>query len=298
MRSFVRFFALAALLLAAPLLMPGCAPRAEAEGPAIWKLKDSDSEIWLFGTVHLLPPDLKWQSRKIDKAFDAAQTIYFETETDESAQKAIGDLVKKLGSNPPGVKLSSLLDTADKALLAEVCQRVKLTPAVFEDERPWLAAVQLSVAFVMTQGLAQSAGVEHVLGERAIQQNKKVSYFETTEEQIRFFADLPRPIELEFLRSTLREIKSESENVDEMNKAWARGDVKTLGAYFSDMSTEAGPEIYDALIRKRNERWATSIDKMMHGSGKIFIAVGAAHLIGNDSVVAMLRAKGYKVEGP
>jgi uncharacterized protein len=298
MRTFLRFFALVSLLLAAPLATPGCAPRAEAEGPAIWKLKDRDSEIWLFGTVHLLPPDLKWQGRKIDRAFDAAQTIYFETETDENAQQAIGELVKTLGRNPPGVKLSQLLSAADKTLLAEVSERVKLTPEVFEDERPWLAAVQLSVAFVMTQGLAQTAGVEHVLGERAKQEKKKVSYFETSEEQIRFFADLPRPIELEFLRSTLREIKSESENVDAMNKAWARGDVKTLGTYFEDMGTQAGPEIYDALIRKRNERWAGAIDTMMHGSGKTFIAVGAAHLIGKDSVVALLRAKGYKVEGP
>jgi hypothetical protein len=298
MSRLARVFVLAFLLLG-PLAASGCtAPTLKPVGPAIWHLADKDSDIWLFGTVHLLPPDLNWQSAPVDQAFDAADTIYFETQTDNVAQAKIAALVTTMGHNPAGVTLSSMLPEADRALLAKVSKRVNVDPAAFEGERPWLVGVQLSVAYVMSQGLAPTSGVEHVLDERANKAGKKRAYFETAEEQLSFFANLPRPIEIGFLRATLHEIEDEDENVDLLNKAWARGDVKTLGHYFAGMTGEVGPEVYAVLIRDRNKRWADDIDKMMQGSGKTFIAVGAAHLIGPDSVTALLRKKGYKVEGP
>ena len=292
-----RLFLLAFALLA-PLAAPGCAAPRTEQGPALWRLSDADSEIWLFGTVHLLPAELKWQSAKVDRAFDAADTIYFETQTDGAAEATIGQLVATLGANPPGVTLSSQLNEADRALLAQICTQLKLDPAAFEKVRPWLAGVQLSVAFVMTQGLNPESGVERVFEKRAQAAGKKRAYFETSEQQLRFFANLPREAEIGFLHSTLVEIRDEKENFDAINNAWATGDVKKMATYFDGMTEELGPEVYEALIVGRNRRWAEEIDQMMKGSGKTFIAVGAAHLIGKDSVTEMLRAKGYKIEGP
>jgi uncharacterized protein YbaP (TraB family) len=286
-------FAGAVLALAAP----GCA-RQPQPGPALWRLADSDSEIWLLGSVHVLPPTLKWRTKRIDKAFEAADTIYFETPTDSVGRGDIAMLMTRYGFNPKGVTLSSLLDPADNARLRAACAVVKIDPAALEPERPWLAAVQLSVAFVLQHGQAAEAGVERVLDQEARQDGKARAYFETPEEQIRFFADLSTPAEVGFLRSSMAEIQQADQSVDVMDQAWARGDVKTLGAYLESELKDAGPDIYEALIARRNARWADEIDQMMKGRGKIFIAVGAAHLIGKDSVTALLRKKGYKVEGP
>jgi uncharacterized protein YbaP (TraB family) len=281
----------AALLLA----LTGC---AGSPGPAHWRLKDSDSDITLFGTVHLLPPDLKWRSAAVDQAFAEADTVYFETQTDAAAQTRIAALVKTLGENKPGVTLQSLLPPSDQRDLAAVCVRVKVNCARLGGARPWLAAVQLSVAFVLAQGQATDAGVEHVLEVEAQNAGKTRRYFETSEQQLNFFATLPLDVEIGFLRATLKEILQNSKDTDAMNKAWARGDTKTLEGYLDEMTREAGPEIYAALIRDRNKAWAEEIDTMMKGKGKVFVAVGAAHLLGPDSVPALLRAKGYKVQGP
>ncbi|HVY02068.1 MAG TPA: TraB/GumN family protein [Caulobacterales bacterium] len=293
-------FSLRVLLAALVLAVSACAPAANpaSAGPALWRLADADSEIWLFGSVHVLPPDLKWRTARIDRAFDSAETLYLETPVDMPAQAAIADIVTRYGYNPPGVTLSGRLDAADRARLLRACARFNIDPAAMERTRPWLAATQLSVAQVLAQGQAAYAGVEQVLDQEARARHKARAYFETSEEQIRFLADLPPEAELQYLTSTLRDLESEDQEVDRLDRAWARGDMKTLSRELAAELRDSGPQVYDALIRNRNERWADEIDRMMKGSGKIFITVGAAHLIGEDGVPALLRKKGYRVEGP
>ncbi|MGE3302690.1 MAG: TraB/GumN family protein [Hyphomonadaceae bacterium] len=289
-------FAFTALL--APLALGSCARPPAHDGPALWRVADADSEIWLFGTVHMLPPSLVWRTPKIERAFAEADTVYFETPTDADGQTAMAALVQKLGLNPPGVTLSSLLTAEDRTRLAAAARKAYINPAALEPARPWLAAVQLSVASVAARGQAADAGVERVLDKEAKAQGKMRQFFETGEQQVRFFADLPPETELGFLRATITDVENEAEAVDAMNKAWAEGDTKTLGGYLDEMLNEAGPDVYQVLIVDRNAAWTREIEALLRGKGKVFIAVGAAHLIGRDSVPAMLRKQGYKVEGP
>jgi uncharacterized protein YbaP (TraB family) len=293
------------LRLAATLLFPltltlaACTPATHAEpGPAIWRLTDEDSEIWLFGTVHVLPADLKWRNAKIDSAFKSADTLVLETQTDAAALPRIAQLMQDYGYAKDGLALEDRLNADDKARLARVCADLKMDCAALKTLRPWYAANALSVALVMKQGQSLDAGVEQVLQREAAQQSKKVSYFETAEQQVRFFADLPPETELQFLTATLRQIEEEADKIGAIDAAWARGDTAALEKDLNSLLEEAGPLIYAVLIKDRNAAWANEIDMMMKGSGKTFIAVGAAHLVGDDGVPAMLRAKGYKVEGP
>ena len=294
MKSLIRF-----LLTGFVLAVSACTPPPPAmAGPALWRLSDADSEIWLLGSVHVLPPDLKWRTPRIDKAFKSAGTLYLETPVDAPAQAAIADIVTQYGYNPPGVALSGLLGPADRARLVHACAKFNIDPAAMDRTRPWLAATQLSVAQVLGQGQAAYAGVDQVLDQDAKAQHKARAYFETSEQQIRFLADLPPEVELQYFISTLRDLESEDQVVGRLDDAWARGDMKTLTRELTAELNDAGPQVYAALIRDRNERWADEIDHMMKGSGKIFITVGAAHLIGDDGVPALLRKKGYTVEGP
>jgi uncharacterized protein YbaP (TraB family) len=249
MRSVLRH--ILAIVCVAAATLTACAPLAAPSGPALWRLSDSDSEIWLFGTVHILPPTLKWENERIKAAFNAADTIYFEIPLDAPSTAEIAQLVARYGYNKPGVTLSNQLNAEDRA--------------------------RLSVAEAVAEGQASQAGVDQVLNRDAAAQHKKRAYFETPEQQIRFFADLRPDAEIQFLRSTLREIEQGKNEVNILDDAWAHGDQRTLIRDLQGMVREAGPAIYAALIRDRNARWADEIDNMMKGSGKIFIAVGAAH---------------------
>ncbi len=282
--------------IVATVLLAACAPRSS--GPALWRLSDADSEIWLLGTVHVLPRGVQWRTARIDAAFNAAEVVWFEARTDEAAAAEIGELVGRLGANPPGVTLSSLLTAEEQARFARVAKSVGVEPASLEPARPWIAALQLSLALLTRQGADPDSGVETALEADAARRGKKTAYFESAALQMHIFADLPPGAEKRFLLATLRQIEEEADTTDEMDRLWANGRVDELGRLLQRQIDEAGPEVADALIHRRNAAWTAEIDRMMAGKGRVFIAVGTAHLTGPGGVPALLRAKGYDVEGP
>ena len=291
--------ALRTFALAAALLLAACTPKDQAGGPAMWRLKDADSEIWILGTVHVLPREVMWRTARIDKAFGEADVVWFEAATGgEAVERELAALVQRVGVNPPGVPLSSRLTAAEKARFETVARSVDIDPAAMEGARPWLAALQLSMAMLVKQGADPEAGVESVLEAEAAQRGKTVSYFETAAQQMHFLADLSPEAELRFFVSTLRQIAEDSGQNDVMDDLWAHGRVDELGRLLNEMIEEAGPEVADAIIHRRNAAWSTQIDTMMKGKGRIFVAVGTAHMTGPRGVPALLRAKGYTVEGP
>jgi uncharacterized protein len=292
MRAFV-----IALCVGLAWTLGGCAKPQEAQ-PALWRIADADSEIWLFGTVHVLPPDLDWQSERVDAAFAAADELVLETDASPSAGAAFGELTVRHGLLPAGETLSARLGPDARAQLVRAAAKARLDPASLERLRPWFAALQLSVGYAIAHGQDPGAGVETVLFARAQAQSKRVTFLETPEQQIRTLADLSPEDEDRFLLSTLRQMEDDSDTLERMETAWVRGDVEDLQRLIEPELREAGPAAYEALMTRRNAAWADAIARRLEGSDDLFIAVGAGHLVGPDSVIALLRARGVSVEGP
>ena len=146
--------------------------------------------------------------------------------------------------------------------------------------------------------VALDLGVEGVLAPRARDAGKRMSFLETPEQQIRILADLAPADEMRFLSVTMQQIEEEPDTMRSLDRAWARGDVATLDRVLSQEWDAGGAAVHDAVILRRNRVWADEIERRLAGSGRIFIAVGAAHLVGDDSVINLLRTRGVEVEGP
>lgn len=290
--------ALRAVLAAGALALAGCtpaqAPQAAGE-PALWRISDADSEIWLFGTVHVLPPTLDWRGPRFEAAFAAAEELV--TETDIAAEDYTA-LVTRFGALPADAPGLSAQLGADASRLSSVARALNVDSAALERDRPWFAAIKLSFAYAVAHGHSPEAGVENVLVPEARAAGKRVTHLETTEQQIRTLAELPAEDELRFLVVTLRQLEEDRGSLDASDSIWARGDTETLGRELDAQIAEAGPEVVAAILTRRNEAWTAEIERRLAGSGRIFYAVGAAHLVGEHSVVAMLRARGVEVEGP
>jgi len=274
------------------------AATAQAQ-PAIWKLSDEDSEVYLFGTIHLLPEDVDWRSERFEEIFASAETVYFEAPVqDPDAQASMLQVIQRRGLNPPGVTLSSLLSEEANAKLAELGPRLGFSPIALEPLRPWLAGIQVGVAQIMADGYDPNSGVESVLWPEAVEAGKQLAFFETLEQQIGFFADMSDEAQVAFLESGLTQIEETPEMLDRMVEFWLAGDVPGFEALMLESMRDETPEVYDAIITDRNIAWVADIEEMLEGSGVIFIAVGAAHLPGEDGVVTLLRARGHAVDGP
>lgn len=287
---------LSALLLA--LSLSACTPAEPAGEPALWRIRDADSEIWLFGTVHVLPADIRWRGPHVSAAFAAADEFVTETDTSPEAAASYPALAARFGTLPAGERLSAKLSQDEQAQLARLARAAGLDPPSLDRLRPWLAALQLSFAYAAREGHSPDAGVETVLAAEARRTGKRLSFFETPEQQIRFLADLPPGEELRFLTVTMRQIEQDSTLLDDLDRAWARGDVIELERLLDAQWEESGAAIHESIILRRNRAWADVIEHRLAGEGRVFIAVGAAHLVGDGSVIDLLRERGVAVEGP
>lgn len=266
----------------------------QGEGPALWVVKDADSTLYLFGSVHVLRPTTGWASPRVEAAFDSASDIWFEISNPDD-QAAIMPLIQQHGLSPE-TPLSSRLTPEENAELDAAAQAMGASATQLQPMKPWLAALSLSVAPLIKAGYDPKSGVELVLKARAEAAGKPIHGFETIDKQIGILAGLPDDVQLVFLRQTLKDYENAATKLDEMVEAWARGDVATLDRVTITEMKEASPALYQSVLVDRNTDWANQIQTLLEGSGTAFIAVGAAHLTGDDSVQAILQKRGVTVE--
>ncbi|MBC1182204.1 TraB/GumN family protein [Brevundimonas sp. WCHBH090558] len=273
---------------------PAAPAPIQGEGPALWVVRDADSTLYLFGSVHVLRPTTGWSSPRVEAAFDSASDIWFEISNPDD-QAAIMPLIQQHGLSPE-TPLSSRLTPQENAELDAAAQVMGASAAQLQPMKPWLAALSLSVAPLIKAGYDPKSGVELVLKARAEAAGKPIHGFETIDKQIGILAGLPDDVQLAFLRETLKDYENAATKLDEMVEAWARGDVATLDRVTITEMKAASPALYQAVLVDRNTDWANQIQTLLEGSGTAFIAVGAAHLTGDDSVQAILQKRGVTVE--
>lgn len=278
---------------AAALLALVAAAPAAAE-PALWVVKDADSTLYLFGTVHVLKPGQDWRSPKVLKALTEAQELVLEVKLPDNPAEAQG-LFLKYGMDP-ATPLSSKLKPEEWEKLKTVAAGIGLPEPALSAMRPWLAAMTLQLAPLAKAGYDPQSGVEIKLTADAKAASKPINALETVEQQVRFFADMPPEAELAMLRAAIEDVDEAVQQLDGMVTAWAAGEPQKLEDAFVDEFRREYPQLYKVALVQRNQDWAKQIEKKLAGSGVSFIAVGAGHLVGPDSVQAELAKKGIKAE--
>jgi uncharacterized protein YbaP (TraB family) len=265
---------------------------AHAE-PAMWVVKDADSTIYLLGTFHLTKPGMNWWSDKIDAAFKGSGELWLEATVD-GGDAQLQDLVLKYGFDRER-PLSSKLSGEDWTKTQSAAMRAGLPIVAIEQMRPWLAGLALAVAPMIKDGYAYEKGVDMQLERDAKASNKIIKTFETAEQQLQFFAELSQEAEVVFLMQSVELVAASSTYVDQMANAWISGDSDTLEIMVLETMKAGSPELYEALIVQRNVTWCDQIATVMKGAGTSFVAVGAGHLVGDQSVPAILAERGFSV---
>lgn len=275
-------FVLNLLLVTAALAQPG-----------LWVVRQGDATVYLFGTVHLLPSDTNWSSPALDKALNESQRLSIEIVDDDAV--AMQALVMQHGvdlSHP----LSTKLDGGDQHRLEKAAETAKLPggASTLQPMRPWLAALTLTMAPLVQAGMDPEQGVDKRLKARMQAAGKPVDGLETSEKQILMLADLPEAMQLEFLRQSFKEVDEGPAKLRELIDAWRRGDTDAIASIEDEDLRKESPTLYKRLIVERNEAWAQNIAARLKQPGVSFIAVGAGHLAGPDSVQAQLHKLGIE----
>lgn len=280
-----RFLFGAAVLLAA---LPVAAK------PAMWVVRDADTEVTLYGTIHALPPGLDWLSPAATRQLEAAGSLVVEAVIPED-RFALAPIVAQLGIRDGLKPLTARVPKPLASRIAMTAAAAGVPLLALNRMETWLAAITLSEGALTRAGITTASGVEPALSARAKAEGKPIVGLETVEQQLRFFDALPEADQAALLSATVDEAGGIKAEAMKLVTLWRAGDVETIARDFSK-EARASPTLTRVLLTDRNARWATWIAGVLRQPGKVFVAVGAGHFGGPGGLVALLKAKGLTVE--
>lgn len=265
--------------------------------PAIWRVKGAHGTVYLFGTIHVMKPEIEWETGKVKDAFAESDTLYLEVPNldDQAAELPLAAQFGLDMAHP----LSTKIAKSDVDLLDAAAKSMGLPgEAMLEPMQPWLVTMTVAVLPMMKAGYDPASGVDVTLLGQARKAGKKIEGFETMEQQLHFVADEPEAEQVEMLHEELAGMDKNAAEMGEMVAAWEKGDVAKIAAIENGELKTKHPDEYKTLVVDRNAKWAATLDGLLKdsGTGSVFVAVGAAHLAGDDSVVELLKKDGWKVE--
>lgn len=277
-----RLLLLFALLLAAPALAL----------PAMWQVGSGKRQIIIYGTVHALPQGADWFSPKAEAAFNKADAIVLEMVPPAELGELSG-LINQVGMLPAPVPVADRIPADLRPRYAALIRRESVPWRALDAMKSWLAAITLVQLELLSVGIDPAAGVDVTLAARARSAGKRMIGLETARGQLELFDDLPEAEQRLLLASAVDESGRSATRIKALLDAWAAGDVARIRADFDDSSLS--PELEQRLFTRRNAAWVDWMKQALKQPGRYFMAVGAAHMDGPNSIIAMLQARGVKV---
>lgn len=280
------------LLAGVGLTAPACAQAPETSRLPLWTVTHDGNTVFLLGSIHLLPADAYPLDPGLYEAFDDAERVAFELDFAEMANA--GPMLMERGMYLDG---RSLRDAVPPALFQEaeaIFAKAGMPLQVVERMKPWMAAMTLSLTAIEQSGYEAESGIDMHFFERAQQAGKEVIGFETAEEQVEVFDGLDPEDQVAFMRATLDELELTLEQMDRMTELWRTGDAAGLAELLT-ASLENQPELMERILHARNRKWIPQIEALLEASEPAIVIVGMGHMVGDGSVIELLRERGYTV---
>jgi uncharacterized protein len=291
MTPLARRGAVVAALVAAYALAPLHAQNRDF----IWKASRGQSVVYLVGSVHLLSKDYYPLSPALDKAFKETDLLVEELHLGQMAQVESQMTILMRGMLPSGQTLDKAVSPATFALVSERVKSLGLPIEPLSRFKPWALALTLLGLEWQAAGFDADLGLDKHFYDQAVAAGKEVQGLETIEFQISQFDEMSMEEQDRMLASTLRELETEKAAVTTLANAWKAGDAPTVEKIvLQELRKEPG--MYQRLLADRNRTWMPKIEALFARKGRSFVVVGAAHLVGPDGLLALLKAKGYAIE--
>lgn len=258
--------------------------------PAIWSVKDEDTTIYLFGTFHLLDGRRDWFNDEVKAAFEESDELVLEAILPENPAE-LQPLIMRYAVDPEGRTLSSQLTDAQNARLRETLAGMGVPAEAFDRFEPWFVSMTLASLAAQKLGVTGEHGPEKILSRAAVERGIPVSELEGLQYQLELFDGMEPEAQLAQLGVTLENFEDIADQMAPMLAAWSSGEVDQL-VEIMNASLEEHPEVHKLIFAERNAKWADWLAGRLDQPGTVFVAVGAGHLAGDDSVQAMLEARG------
>jgi len=263
----------------------------------LWKVQGNGGTVFLFGSLHLAKADTYPLARQIEESFDASATLALEA-----------DPTAAMGSEMQQRMVVSALYTGNDTIRQHLSQgtydlasrelaRVGLPIEQFAKSKPWLLAMTIEVLELQQLGYSPEYGIDLYFAGKA-HGKKKIVELESFDSQINLlngFSDREQEL---FLLSTIKDMGTIRDDMDGLMRAWRTGDTKSMEQFVTRSLTDYPDtkSIFEKLYYQRNREMAGRIGQFLKGGERCFAVVGAAHLVGKEGIIEILKRKGYRVE--
>ena len=261
----------------------------------LWKVHSGQKVLYLAGSVHALGADSYPLSAAYESAFNSSGTLVEEINLAEAEQLAAAPLLLSKGLYTDGRTFESAVAKDTATLVATRLKNTGIPMEMIRTMKPWMVMLLITAFEAQKAGLDAALGLDKYFFDKARAASKPVLALETAESQIDRFDKMPESMQEQMLRSTLTELDSQQNSVAAMINAWKTGNAAALEK-MSLSSFDGYRGAYTSLIVERNNNWIPQIEACMTKPQPCFVVVGAAHLIGPDGLLTLLKKKGYKIE--
>jgi len=261
----------------------------------LWTAANEKSAIYVLGSVHFLASESFPLAGAIENAYSSSKTIVFETDIDGFNAPASQAEMSTLGLIPEGQTLQQVLPEQTYSSLKNRVERLGLPMELFDRLKPWLCALTLTAMELQRLGLEPKYGIDHYFFNKAKKDGKQILFLESVSDQLRLFTEMSKEQEASFLQQTLEDIDVLETKSADLIGAWTSGDADRLRSIV-EIGFKGHAEIYEKMVVQRNKNWATQIDRLIQQGGNALVVVGAAHLVGEESVLRLLGSRGYEIK--
>jgi uncharacterized protein len=263
--------------------------------PALWIVHSSVGSAYLFGSIHILPPNIDWRSQPVEQALAASDVFVFEAPLGDAGKEQAAAFIQANGTLPPELALPALLDQTAREDYRAAVQLTHVQPDRLTHLRPWLAALVMEGQLAAAMHYSPDSGVDRQVWAYAKAQNKSVETLETVDEQLRLLMPKDQKLEVAEFDASMKELNTAGNEVGALVDAWKDGRMNVVARLMND-GLKKTPGAMKLLIDDRNGRWITRISAMLAQHRTYFITVGAGHIAGPRGLPALLAARGYQVE--
>jgi uncharacterized protein len=262
----------------------------------LWALKaEGAPPVYLMGSLHVLTPDYYPLSPVAERAFADSKILIEEVDIDELTNPTTAMALVGKAMLTDGRTLDQVISADLYKTVVERAEKAGVPAIAIQRMKPWMAAVSLTAPALQAAGFNAGLGVDQYFFNKARTAKMERRALETVAYQFDRLDQMPPPVQEAMLKSVIADMDTELSNVKVIADAWASGDTTSIEKLLLGAIVDS-PELYQRLLVERNRNWVAPVETCLKEKTACFVVVGAAHLVGPDSLVALLRKKGHTVE--
>lgn len=261
----------------------------------LWKVDSHQNSLYILGSIHLLNKEAYPLKQSIENAFEQTNKLVLEIDLRRANSDKVQQLMLQKGASTEGTFLHQNVSKETYESVATRAKELGIDIRLLNSFKPWIVATTMAAVKLQQLGFDSKLGIDRYFADRAIRSNKPIGGLETAEFQLGLFDQFSAKEQELLLRQSMNEMDHLERNVAEIVRAWKSGDVGSLEKHLLAGMRDY-PEIHQKVIEDRNRRWLPQIEGMLSRGENALIVVGAAHLVGTNGVIQLLKSRGYRVE--